>query len=178
MRYYDCTAHIYNVRYMDEQNLKIKVAVENVERGSQRSILDIGCGTGLLFPRIQMMGVETVVGLDMSKNMLKKAQACNFDGSLNIHLILADADHVPLRRASFDLVFAVTLLQNMPDWRRTLQEVNRVAKPRALIVVTGLKRLFTRRSFLRILEKAELKPRMLRTGREVKCHIAMCQKGN
>ncbi len=177
-RYYDCTAHIYNSRYVGEQNLKLKVALENVEIGSQCSILDIGCGTGLLFPKIQVMGVETAVGLDISKNMLKKAQTRCFDCSLKLHLILADADHLPLRRASFDLVFAVTLLQNMPDWSRTLQEVNHVAKPCARIVVTGLKKLFAKRIFRQVLEKANLEPKMLRTGGEVKCHIAVCRKSS
>lgn len=176
MRHYNRTAQIYNIRYSEEQKLKIKAAVESLKFKGQSSVLDLGFGTGLLIPEIQKTTKE-IAGLDISKNMLKEADPL-IKRSLNIHLILADADQTPLRNGYFDIVFAMTLLQNMPNPHQTLQEAKRITKNDALIVVTGLKKHFTEHFFLKLLENAKLKARLLRTDDNLKCHIATCKKCN
>lgn len=172
--YYNRTAHIYNKRYTEEQNCKIETVVENLELGGQSSILDLGCGTGLLFPRIQKPAKE-IVGLDISKGMLKQIDHFK-KHSANAYFILADADYTPLRDNQFDAVFAITLLQNMPNPRKTLQETKRIAKPNASIIVTGLKKHFTEHYFIKLLKNAKLKTKLLKTNDNLKCYIAICKK--
>lgn len=174
MRYYNRTAHLYNIRYTEEQSLKIKAAFENLAFGKQSSILDLGCGTGMLLPKMQKTA-KNIVCLDISKGMLKEAKPC-IKRSANVHLILADADHTPLRHGYFDTVFAITLLQNMPNPHHTLQEIKYISKPNASIIITGLKKHFTERSFLRLLKNAGLKTKLLKTDDDLKCHVATCQK--
>jgi len=174
MRHYNYTAYIYNTRYTEEQNLKIKTALENIELEGQSSILDLGCGTGLLFPKIQKT-VKTIVGLDISKGMLKEITPY-IKRSPNIHLILADADHTPLRDNYFDTVFAITLLQNMPTPVKTLQETKRITKPNATIIITGLKKHFTKHSFTKLLENAKLKTKPTKRNDKLKCHTSTCKK--
>ncbi len=174
MYYYDCTVQLYNIRYAEEQTFKIEVALENIELWRESSILDLGCGTGILLPRIQGRAKE-IVGLDLSKNMLIEAKNSARHAS-NIYFVLADADCTPLRNDYYDIVLAITLLQNMPNPQRTLQETKRIAKPNASIVVTALKKHFTEYSFLRLLKRIELKCRLLKTNENLKCHIAICKK--
>ncbi|MDH5449070.1 MAG: class I SAM-dependent methyltransferase [Candidatus Bathyarchaeota archaeon] len=173
MCHYNRTAHIYDIRYTEEQNLKIKIAVESLKLGEQGSILDLGCGTGLLLPRIQEIA-KSVVGLDVSKEMLKET-ASRIEQSANVHLILADADHTPLRNSYFDTIFAITLLQNMPNPSKTLQEAKRITEPNGSIIVTGLKKHFTEHSFVRFLKNAKLKTRLLKANDNLKCYIAICK---
>ncbi len=173
MRHYTRTAHVYNIRYADEQSLKIDVALENL-KPRKGAILDLGCGTGLLLPRIQKTAKD-IVGVDVSGGMLKEIPP-SAKRSENVHLILADADQTPLRHGYFDAVLAITLLQNMSNPRNTLEEMKRVAKPDSSIIVTGLKKQFTQQSFLKLLEDAELKPRLLKTDERVKCHVTICEK--
>lgn len=174
MRHYNHTAHLYNLRYTEEQNLKIKVATENFDHAKQGLILDLGCGTGLLLPKIREMAKD-VVGLDISKGMLEAVNPF-VKRSANVHLVLADADHTPFRSGYFDTVFAITLLQNMPNPHNTLQEVKRITKSNASIIVTALKKRFTEHSFLELLEKADLQPKLLKSDADLKCHIAACKK--
>ena len=54
----------------------------------------------------------------------------------------ADADHLPFKEEFFDVVFAFTVLQNMPKPSETLDELKRVAKVGGRVVVTGLKKAF------------------------------------
>ncbi|MFQ6068205.1 MAG: class I SAM-dependent methyltransferase [Candidatus Bathyarchaeia archaeon] len=173
MRHYNYTAHMYNLRYREEQNLKIKAAIENLEFNSQVSILDLGCGTGLLLSKIHEMA-KMIVAIDMSKCMLKETDPF-VKRSRCIHFILADADYIPLRNSYFDMVFAITLLQNMPNPHDTLQEVKRITKNDALIIVTGLKNYFSEHSFVKLLKDADLKLKWLKTDDGLKCYIATCR---
>lgn len=174
MCHYNHTAHIYNTRYAEEQTLKIEAAARNLKLRKQGSILDLGCGTGLLLTKIRTMA-KNIVCLDVSKGMLREIET-GIKHLPSIHLILADADNAPIRDDFFDTVFAITLLQNMPSPHQTLQEMKRITKPDATIIVTGLKKHFTQSYFLRLLEDAALKTKQLKADDKLKCYIALCEK--
>ncbi len=174
MRSYNRTVQLYNNRYTEEQTLKLETVLENIELSIQSSIIDLGCGTGLLIPKIQETSKE-IICLDISKNMLTEAKN-SAKNATNIYFVQGDADYTPLRNNYFDKVFAITLLQNMPNPKRTLQETKRITKPDSSIIVTALKKHFSEQSFLQLLKRLELKPRLLETNENLKCHIAICKK--
>jgi ubiquinone/menaquinone biosynthesis C-methylase UbiE len=173
MRRYDLTAHIYDMRYAEEQNAKIKAALKDLKIERQGLVLDAGCGTGLLFTDVADK-TEGMVGLDISRKILfqAKERARNFQ---NVHFILADADNIPLKKETFSHVFGITLLQNMPYPVRTLNEIKRVAKDDATFVVTGLKKAFTLRKFKGLLWDAGFKFVILK-DEDLKCYVAVCTK--
>jgi ubiquinone/menaquinone biosynthesis C-methylase UbiE len=174
IRHYDKTAHVYNALYAEEQRLKMASALTRLMFKGHPAIVDLGCGTGLLLPEVAKKA-ETIVGLDICRGMLDEAK--HHTGlSSGIHLIRADVDHAPLLQGRFDVAFAVTLLQNMPRPQQTLQEMQRLTKPDAQIVVTGLKKSFTRQRFSSLLAGAGLRAQLLDTDDEVKCHVAVCTK--
>jgi ubiquinone/menaquinone biosynthesis C-methylase UbiE len=171
MQHYDSTAHIYDMLYSEEQDAKIEAAMESIDMRRYSLVLDVGCGTGLLFNYVADKA-KTVVGLDISRKILLQAKkrVKNFP---NVHLIWADADNMPLRGGTFDHAFAITLVQNMPDPAKTLKEVKRVAKENAVIVVTGLKKKFSPEVFKELLRSAGLN--IVAFGDErLKCHVAVC----
>jgi len=173
MRRYDLTAHIYDMRYAEEQTAKIEAALEGLKIEKSSLILDVGCGTGFLFSYVAEKA-EVTVGLDISRNILFQAQkrAENF---LNVHLILADADNMPLKENIFSHVFGITLIQNMPEPMKTLNEIRRVAKTNAKIVVTGLRKAFTQEEFEGLLRDAGLNVATLKND-GLKCYVAVCTK--
>ena len=61
----------------DETNVRNEeVIAEILQKGGIRNgvkVLDVACGTGVLFPDYISLGAE-VVGIDISENMVKKAQ--------------------------------------------------------------------------------------------------------
>lgn len=173
-RKYDASSHVYEVLYREEQEAKIESALKHMRLRKTDLALDVGCGTGLLFDRIKGF-VSFVVGLDMSRNLLKKASYKSKD-SPNVALILADADCMPLVDGVFDKVFAVTVLQNMPHIDITLKEINRVANRSALITVTGLKKAFKKAEFLMLLNKAGLEVLSLRVDSQLLGYVAVCRK--
>jgi ubiquinone/menaquinone biosynthesis C-methylase UbiE len=82
---------------------------------------------------------------------------------------------MPLRDKVFDRVFAITLIQNMPRQTETLNEIRRVVKDNALIVVTGLKKVFTRSKLEQLLKNAGLNIIAMR-NEDLKCYVAVCTK--
>jgi ubiquinone/menaquinone biosynthesis C-methylase UbiE len=174
MQHYDRQASIYNVQYIGEQDNKIEDILKRVVLGSKELVLDLGCGTGFLFKHINKQ-VGLLVGIDLSQKALKEAKKRTKNGA-NVALILADADNTPFLDHTFDKVFAVTVLQNMPDPTKTLSEMKRVSKPQATFAVTGFKKAFTQESFVKVLEGAQLKVSFLESNEKLKGHVAVCTK--
>jgi len=174
VRHYDQLARVYDTRYADEQKAKIEASLESVSPGKDDFVLDVGCGTGLLFPYIANRA-KSLVGVDISQRLLKKAKT-HSKSYPNTHVILADADHLPFQSQTFHTIFAVTLLQNTPKPLSTLQEIRRVSKNHSTIAVTGLKKEFTADAFVKLLQDAKLKVQKLKTNNHCKDYIAICSQ--
>jgi len=172
MRHYDQAAIVYDAQYCEEQEAKIRTAMENLTLNQNSLILDAGCGTGLLFKHI---GEKTrfVVGIDISSRILKQAKK-KVKQLKNVALILADADNMPFHKQAFDAVFAITLLQNTPHPAATLREVRRVSKSNATMVVTGLRKVFTQEEFVKTLELANLKTVILKLDEHGREYVCIC----
>ncbi|MBN1785348.1 MAG: class I SAM-dependent methyltransferase [Candidatus Bathyarchaeota archaeon] len=176
MQHYDRQATIYNVQYAEEQDTKIVKILKNIELDSNEFVLDLGCGTGFLFRHIKKQ-VIFLVGLDLSKKALKEAKKYT-KNMTNIALILADADNTPFQDHTFDKVFAITLLQNMPDFTKTLSEIKRVSKSQATFALTGFKKTFSQEGFVALLERERLKVSLLEPDEQLKGHVAVCTKAD
>lgn len=174
MKRYDATASIYDMRYAEEQAAKYEAAFESLEHENLDFVLDVGCGTGLLFGSIADKA-EAIVGLDISREILLVARKRRQIHS-NVHLILADADNMPLRDEIFDHVFAMTVIQNAPNPAKTLEEIKRSAKDTSEIVVTGLKRVFSEERFRKLLEHAGFRVVSLKDEDNLRCYVAVCTR--
>jgi ubiquinone/menaquinone biosynthesis C-methylase UbiE len=173
MRHYDHLAKVYDAQYSEEQKAKIEVALDSIKLKQNELILDVGCGTGLLFQHVAR-SAKLVVGIDVSSKILQEARK-RTEQLPNTAVIRADADYTPFKNQTFDQVFAITLLQNMPNPAETLAEIKRVNKPQSTIVVTALKKKFAPEHFIELLNKAELKISTLKTNQQLKGYIAACK---
>jgi ubiquinone/menaquinone biosynthesis C-methylase UbiE len=172
MHRYDLTARIYDMRYAEEQTVKIEAALKHMKvKGCMA--LDAGCGTGILFSYVADKARMTV-GLDVSKKTLLKAKERARDYA-NVHLVCADVDNMPVEDGVFDKVFAMTLIQNTPNPAETLKQIRRVSADNALIVVTGLKKIFARSVFQQLLKNAGLNNVAIE-DEGLKCYVAVCIK--
>jgi len=173
-RSYDLSATVYDAQYSEEQNAKIKAALSRITLKKSHLVLDLGCGTGLLFEHIGN-SLKLLVGLDISLKILKEAKK-RTQRFPKVALICADADSTPFPKEIFDVVFAITLVQNMPDPILTLHEIKRVSKRNSIIAVTGLKKEFSLNTFTRLLSKAGLKAFVIKTNGQLKGYVALCRK--
>ena len=170
MRRYDLTAEIYDARYREEQEAKYDAALGRVSIDGM-GVLDVGCGTGLLFDHIATK-VEMIVGVDLAKRLLVKANERSRHFG-NICLVQADADHLPFKPGFFGIVFVFTVLQNLPKPSQTLLEIARTARLDACIVVTGLKKTLSLQAFRSLLERATLMSVCIIEKEFLTCYVAV-----
>lgn len=174
MLHYDQSAKVYDNRYYEEQAAKINATLAGFILEKENIVLDVGCGTGLLFSHVTDRS-KLVVGIDISTSMIKLAKK-RVHTYYNAALIRGDADCLPFRNATFDTVFAITLVQNSPKQLLTLDEMKRVTKQKTRIVVTGLKKAFSGREFTRLMKEAELEIRTFDTDEKLRDYVAICVK--
>lgn len=95
-------------------------------------ILDLAAGTGDSSLGFLRQGA-TVVGLDLSRNMLAIAQAKL--AGLPFTAVQGSAYEMPFADASFDGLTCAFGIRNMPETARALGEIYRVLKPGGRIVI-------------------------------------------
>jgi ubiquinone/menaquinone biosynthesis C-methylase UbiE len=166
-RRYDLTAEMYDARYAEEQKAKYNAALTSMKPTGL--VLDVGCGTGLLFSHVAS-DAENVVGVDVSKNLLLRAKG-RAEKPRNVDLVQADADHLPFKNDLFNAVFAFTVLQNMPKPLETLMEIHRTAGQGACVVVTGLKKVFSMEALVKLLHDAEFRVVSVKDEENLKCYV-------
>lgn len=85
---------------------------------SQKSVLDLACGEGFYTRRIKRKGADTVVGADISEEMIRLAEAQEQHNPLGVEYILGDVMALG-SIGQFDLVVASYLL-NYAETREQL----------------------------------------------------------
>src|SRR5579863_1463888 len=96
-------------------------------------ILDVGCGKAfLLYEFTQAVPGIEVAGLDISSYAVENAKE-----EVRPFLQVGHANHLPYPDASFDLVFSLNTLHNLPcqDLDRALREIQRVGRQYRYVVV-------------------------------------------
>ena len=87
-------------------------------------VLDVACGTGVLFPDYLKRGVESVTGIDISPEMAKIA-AEKFP---EVKVICGDVEETKFEK-QFDAVMVYNAFPHFPDPARLIETLARVVKP-------------------------------------------------
>lgn len=105
-----------------------------IERAAPESILDVGCGEGVLtFKLAEQQEDATVVGLDLPDPTLEAHWRSK--QRPNLRFLGGTAEALPFERDAFDLVTAIETLEHLPEPDRALREMTRVARRHLLVSV-------------------------------------------
>ena len=96
--------------------------------GASGVVLEIGVGSGLNLT-FYASGVDRVVAIDPSRELLRMARKRLEATHAPIDLVEASAEALPLARASIDTAVMTFTLCSIPDPARALAEIRRVLKP-------------------------------------------------
>ena len=96
---------------------------------ADRRILDVGTGTGRAAIALARRGAH-VTGVDASSQMLSVARHRAAEEKLPIEFHEGDAHALAFPDRAFDAAVCFRLLMHVPDWRRAIHELCRVAGAR------------------------------------------------
>lgn len=82
--------------------------------------LDVGCGPGLVMELLSPF--LDVMGLDIDPEMVRQVRAKGMEA------VLGDAQDLPFKDDSFDLVYCSFTMMWLPDQQKAIQEMARVAR--------------------------------------------------
>jgi ubiquinone/menaquinone biosynthesis C-methylase UbiE len=118
----------------DAQLPTYETAIEHLDLGPGRLVLDLGCGTGTFLRAAADRGAD-VAGLDAAEGLLAIAR----ERVPEAVLVAGDMQELPFADDRFDVVTAFSSLFFADDMTRALSEARRVCKPggTALVQVFG-----------------------------------------
>jgi SAM-dependent methyltransferase len=101
------------------------------EKIRDRTLLEVGCGTGFL-AHTMCPYARRVYGIDISEENLRAAGRSVPDAVF----FLGDARCMPLSDGAVDVVSCCELLEHLTDYREGLTELDRVLRPGGLLLLT------------------------------------------
>lgn len=137
-RYYDGIAEVYEDQVfakVQRYDARVRTFLRAVADRRGTRVLDVGCGPGHLTHALPPE-VE-VVGIDLSAEMLRVARQRRPGGTYRVH------DYhqpLPAELGTFDVILAVGCLEFCNDLGGVVEQLARVARPRARLLLTVVER--------------------------------------
>jgi SAM-dependent methyltransferase len=104
------------------------------EKAQPESVLDVGCGEGVLTAEwAERLGDRRVVGIDLDDPKLRAEWEAR--RRPNLEFRAEEATSLSFADGDFDMAAAIEVLEHLPDPEATLSEMARVARRRLLVSV-------------------------------------------
>ncbi|MCA9387229.1 class I SAM-dependent methyltransferase [Candidatus Dojkabacteria bacterium] len=113
--------------HLEDTDKKLKEVLKVIDYSNNfKSMVDIGCGAGLLTLKLKKaLKIENVTGVDLSKHMILHAQ--NLDNSNSIKWINNDFRSL-MNLQEFDLSIAIDIVEHVEDDEEILEVLSKISK--------------------------------------------------
>ena len=134
---------VKNLKNSETENLKtnsqiLRFSDSQIQENSQ--VLDVACGTADSTIALARAGISSVMGVDISEEMLKvgktKVSAQNLDSVITLQV--EDCENLSFDDNTFDAAFIAFGIRNFEDRRNGLRELRRVLKPNGHLLILEL----------------------------------------
>jgi len=99
-----------------------------------KRIADLGCGFGWASRWMREQGASSILGLDLSRNMIARARDDTADPAIEYRI--ADLETLDLPREAFDLVYSALAFHYIADFGRLIRMIHEAITPGGDLVFT------------------------------------------
>ena len=137
-KFFDELASEWDLMFTAEDLERLSHIVDQLGVESGMDILDLGCGTGILFDMLRRRSGDSgsVTGVDFSYEMTQQAHR-NFPFG-NVNVVDADAVSLPFADSSFDMAVAFAAFPHFSDQQKAINEIHRVLRSGAKLYLIHL----------------------------------------
>ena len=118
-------------KHLDYMHKRI---IRSLLNSSGGTILEAGVGTGRFSVWLSEKGFE-VVGIDISKEMLKQAKRKIQSSNVLLNLVLGDVHFLPFKKGIFDNCICINVVNHITDIDQFLKEVKYVIDSKGFFIV-------------------------------------------
>lgn len=104
--------------------------LEEISAKPFASLLDVGCGTGIILSRITIK--SKLCGIDLCSQMISRAKETLKDRA---ELVVGDAESLPWKARTFDTVCCTFSFHHYPNPEKVLSEMNRVLRDNGRLII-------------------------------------------
>lgn len=136
--FFDQLAAEWDLMFCAEDLERLSHLVDSIGVQPGMEILDLGCGTGILFDMLRRkVGPNGMItGVDFSLKMAQQAHR-NFPFD-NVTVVDADAITLPFLDSTYDMGISFGAFPHFSDKAKALSEIDRVLKPKAKFYIIHL----------------------------------------
>ena len=125
IEYFDRCAPTWDGEMRKDDEI-LAAILDNAEVGKGMDVLDVACGTGVLFPHYLKRNVASVTGIDISPEMAKIA-AGKFEAEPKVRVICGDVEETDFDR-KFDRIVVYNALPHFPKPKRLIKVLSTLLK--------------------------------------------------
>ena len=118
IEFFDSCAPTWDAE-MIKSDIIINRILDNAEVGEEMSVLDVACGTGVMFDYYLSRGVTEIVGIDISPEMAKIASA-KYASDPRVSVICGDVEEYAFDR-KFDRIVVYNAFPHFPHPKRLIK---------------------------------------------------------
>lgn len=135
-----------------------KIGDSHLRGNDNISIIDIGCGGGLISVPLHKLGAK-VTGLDANKHNIEAASKYAKKNKLGIEFINSTAEE---HKGKYDVVLCLEVIEHVANPEEFVQNLTRLVKDGGMIILSTINR--TVKSYLQAIIMAEYVLRWVPTG--------------
>ncbi|MFQ6032267.1 MAG: class I SAM-dependent methyltransferase [Candidatus Zixiibacteriota bacterium] len=141
--FFERQAEDWDDQYHQEDAPQIVELVARFGLREGKTVLDVGCGTGILLPHLskKVKGKGSILALDFSWNMIFKARKNRIhpeEEKPPIHFVNASVEALPLKDQTMDYITCFATFAHVADQKKAIYEMGRTLKKGGKLFIAHL----------------------------------------
>ncbi|MFH1000544.1 MAG: class I SAM-dependent methyltransferase [Bacteroidota bacterium] len=133
-KFWDRTALFYDKAEQNDASYKIFIEAAKKYISANDTVLDFGCGTGIVCNEIANQ-VKSIYAIDISSKMIEISRAKSSERKIqNIEFAHTTLFNEKIKPGSFDAIIAFNIFHLLGEPQKSIQRINELLKPEGFII--------------------------------------------